>query len=108
LFHIETHVVVIVRHDRDEALKGGDLNGRAGVLCGLTNNLHDIISFTLGIWKVISDASVIMYGGDVYLAFKVIPHKVKRVLESGDRGKLDIGGRFILARTMDDSCQNLV
>lgn len=47
LFHIETHVVVIVRHNRDEALEGGDLNGRAGVLCGFADNLHDVISLTL-------------------------------------------------------------
>jgi hypothetical protein len=49
-----------------------------------------------------------MYDRDTYLPFKVIPHKVKGVLESGDRGKLDIGGRFIFARTVDNSRQNLV
>jgi len=49
-----------------------------------------------------------MYDGDAHLAFKVIPDEVERVLKSGDRGELDIGGRFIFAGTMNDSCQNLV
>ena len=49
-----------------------------------------------------------MYDGDAYLPFEVIPDKVKRILKSGDRGELDIGGRFIFAGTMNDSCQYLV
>jgi len=49
-----------------------------------------------------------LYDGDAYLPFKVISHKVEGVLESGDRGKLDIGGRFIFACTMDNGCQNFV
>ena len=47
LFHIETHVVVVVCHDRDEAFKGRNLNGRAGILRGLADDLHDVISLTL-------------------------------------------------------------
>ena len=49
LFHIKAHVVVIIGHDRHEALKGSDLNGRTRVLCGFANNLHDVISLTLEI-----------------------------------------------------------
>lgn len=45
---------------------------------------------------------------DAYLSFEVIPHKIKRVLKSGNRGKLDIGGRFIFASAMDNSRQNFV
>jgi hypothetical protein len=109
LFHIETHIVVIVGHDRDEALKGSDLNGRAGVLRGLADNLHDVISLTLENARSFSrNTSVATCGGVAHLPFKVIPNKVKRVLESGDRGELDIGGRFVFAGTMDNSCQNLV
>ena len=44
-----------------------------------------------------------MYGGDAYLPFKVVPHKVKRVLESGDRGELDVGGWFVFAGTVNNS-----
>ena len=109
LFHIETHVVVIVCHNRDEAFEGGDLNGRAGVLCGFADNLHNVISLTLKRGGRISrDTNVVMCDGDTHLPFKVIPNKVKRVLKSGDRGELDIGGGFIFAGTMNDSCQNLV
>jgi len=101
--------VVVIGHNRDEALKGGDLNDRTGVLCGFANNLHDVISLTLGNCKQVgSGVSVAMHGGDLYLSFKVVPDKVERVLESGNRGELDLGRRFVFASTVDNSCQNLV
>ena len=49
-----------------------------------------------------------MCDGDAYLSFKIVPDKVEGVLESGNRGKLNIGGRFVLACTMNNGCQNLV
>ena len=51
---------------------------------------------------------MVMYDGDTHLPFKVIPDEVKRVLKSGDRGELNIGGGFVLAGTVNDSRQNLV
>jgi len=51
-----------------------------------------------------SNASVVIYDEGTYLPFEVIPHKVKRVLESGNRGELDIGGGFVFAGTVDDGC----
>jgi len=50
----------------------------------------------------------VIYDKGTYLPFEVIPHKVKRVLESGNRGELDIGGGFVFAGTVDNGCQNLV
>ena len=45
---------------------------------------------------------------DTHLSLKVIPHKIKRVLESGNRGKLNIRGRFVFASAMDNSSQDFV
>lgn len=49
-----------------------------------------------------------MCDGYAYLSFKVIPYKVERVLESGNRGELNLRGKFVFAGTVDNGRQNLI
>ena len=46
--------------------------------------------------------------GNPYLSFKVIPYKIKRILECSNRGKLNIGGRLVFASAMDNGRQDFV
>lgn len=51
---------------------------------------------------------MVIRGENSYLPFKVIPNEVKRILESGNRGELNIGGGFVFASTVNNRRQNLV
>jgi hypothetical protein len=43
-----------------------------------------------------------------HLAFKILSHKLERVVERMDGRKLNIRGRFVFAGTMDNGSQDLI
>ena len=47
LLHIKSHFFVVEGHDPHQTLKCTNLNGHRWILSGFTDDLHNIVSFTL-------------------------------------------------------------
>jgi hypothetical protein len=88
LLHIEAHQIIVQRHDSVQAPKSPLLYPRIRSLCGLADNLHNIISLAL--------------------ILEVAIHKLQRVSKSINGCQTDLWIRLLFSGTLYDRSQNSI
>jgi len=88
LLHVEGHLVVVELHDADQALESDNLDLNLFALGSFADNLHDIVALAL--------------------TSKVLLDEFQRVVKGLDGCQTNFLAGFLLACSLNDSCENAV